>query len=229
VLPSRKDFTEYSTADNPSATVESVELQTGVPYATTLQYLARKKNYAMPGQTEPERVMTALVSSALSEYLTGPTIEQYSDRAVFGLRRFDLYAPVAITQPGAMLAEPRELCFEADGIQHFTTVAYWGGKPTVSDRQKARMILTESRSRPISMVALHYEVLTGPRRARMTEGDLIALVEYVQREDLPWVFVRPMGSTHMRATPRGFHPVLTTDVVANPNLEVFIISGSQPS
>lgn len=221
VLPSRRDFQVASGTDD---AVAVLELQTGVPYEATLAYLARTKSYALPNHSEPERLLNNLVTDALADRLAAPLQEQYTDAERFARRRFDLYAPVEFAVPGEMLPRVREYCFEADGIQHFTSVEYWGGDSRVPDRRKARMVINASRHQPISLVALHHGVLGGAKRHRLSADGLLELVEYVNEHSIPWAFVRPAGSRDLRAYPSGLRPQLVEGLLTTNHVEVFAIA-----
>jgi hypothetical protein len=225
ILPSRQEF--GSIADRYGADpVAALELQTGQSYEAVISRIAQRQGYAFPGRSEPHRVMNQLVLEAIGPYLVSDPIEEYSNAALFERQRIDLFASVEYERPGELLPQRADICFEADGAQHFTPVAYWGGssKGLTRDRKKAELVIKATKTRPITLLALHHEVLTGSRRKRLSVADLANLVDYCVAQQLPWVFVRPVGSCDMRATPNDMRPELLRQAPISKQLEAFTLA-----
>lgn len=222
VLPTRPEFTATATkpGQDPAA---SLELQTGLSYQAIIAQLAEKKGYALPGRSEPHRVMNRLVVDALSDWMIDEPKDEYTNPELFARQRIDLFVRVACPSFSGLLTYAMDLCFEADGAQHFTNVDYWGGSSKNRDRMKARRVLAVAKTRPMSLISLHHEILTGAKAKLLSSSDLVALVECVATNHYPWVFVRPRGSSDMRATPRDVKPMPLTGVITNQRLEVFVL------
>jgi hypothetical protein len=221
ILPTREEFVKTSAAGIGLAA--AVEMQTNQSYQAVIAVLAERKGYALPGRSEPHRVMNRLVLDALREIMIDEPKEEYTNPELFARQRIDLFVRVEYPRPGELLPYSADLCFEADGAQHFTNVDYWGGSSRSRDRVKARSVLRAAKTRPMSLISLHHGVLTGAKSKLMTSTDLSALVKEVAVSRYPWVFVRPTGSRDMRAIPRNSTPVQLRDVVTSPRLEVFVL------
>jgi hypothetical protein len=222
VLPTREEFAQ--SLPDWRDPVASLEMQTGKSYETLIAHLATHKGYVVPHTSAPHRAMSHLVRRVLSGNLIEEPREEYKEPGVFALMSIDVYAHVCYNVDGSLLPLTSELCFEADGAQHFADVAYFQNTNTKRlDAAKAQAVLDVAATRPMALVALHHRVLTGPRALLLGESDLATLAQYVTKQALPWVFVRPVGSTDMRTTPKKHKPVLLPGILENHRLEVYAL------
>ena len=206
--------------------VSTIEVTMSRAYEEVLSHVALNYGMALPPASAPERELNRLVDETLKDTQVSPPTIEWKSPELLGNLRIDLYIELLMQRPDELFPSRVELCFEADGAQHFEEIPNRNLEETRRrDAQKAQAIMAAADAgRDISLVALHEDMLTGPAAKRLSSDGFSALTDLVTSEKYSWVFVRPEGYTAMRESPAGTRPRPVT--IAKESLtgfEVFVI------